>query len=92
MTANVTIVLLFYKFNAWKHFLGPLDRSLEKQLSKKDNEYDKLSRENMATVNKFAGPLLVCLCKDACDGHDVAKVNRLSWVALQVNVLGILIN
>lgn len=61
----------------WKTFSGPLDRSLEKQLSKKDNEYDKLSRENMATVNKFASPLLVCLCKDACDGHDVAKVKHL---------------
>ncbi len=43
-------------------------------LSSKDGEFERLSRENMATIAGFGDNLMQIVCRDACDGHNVGRV------------------
>jgi len=40
-----------------------------------DTEYEQLAKENVSTILSYGDNFMDTLCKDACDGHDVGRVN-----------------
>ena len=53
---------------------GVLEESFGSRLLSKESEYERLTRENMDTLQ--ASPALMeVVCRDACDGHDVCRVS-----------------
>jgi len=40
-----------------------------------DSEFDRLTRDNLATVKSFGSNLMDVICRDACDGHNVGRVS-----------------
>ncbi|ESO12327.1 hypothetical protein HELRODRAFT_187835, partial [Helobdella robusta] len=61
-----------------QEFQHGIDQGVQRFLSPKENEYDKLSSDNLSTIKKYSEPLLSCLCRDICDGHDVTKMLSMS--------------
>lgn len=42
-----------------------------------DGEFDRLTRDNLATIRSFGSNLMDVVCRDACDGHNVGRVSFL---------------
>ena len=42
------------------------------------SEFDRLTRDNLATIKSFGSNLMDIVCRDACDGHNVGRVSLLS--------------
>lgn len=47
----------------WEHLTAPED------------VFSKLQRENMATIESYGAALMEVVCRDACDGHEIGRVN-----------------
>ena len=47
-------------------------------LSSKDSEFERLTKENMSTIGSYGDNLMQIVCRDACDGHNVGRVNILT--------------
>jgi len=41
------------------------------------SEFDRLTRDNLATIKSFGSQPMDIICRDACDGHNVGRVSRL---------------
>jgi len=39
------------------------------------SEFDRLTRDNLATIKSFGSNLMDIVCRDACDGHNVGRVS-----------------
>jgi len=46
------------------------------KMTSKENEYERLTRENMETICSCGDNLMEVICRDACDGHDIGRVGR----------------
>ena len=40
-----------------------------------EKELSTVAAANISTLNSFGEPLMEALCKNACSGHDVARVS-----------------
>jgi Nuclear pore complex scaffold, nucleoporins 186/192/205 len=54
-------------------------------------EFDRLTRDNMTTINSYGSNLMDIVCRDACDGHDVGRVgfiahleNEMEWIIHEI--------
>ena len=76
-TNVLTVVLLklkvFIPFTALIH-----EKSVGAMLSSKDSEFERLTKENMSTIGSYGDNLMQIVCRDACDGHNVGRVNTLT--------------
>ena len=39
------------------------------------SEFDRLIRDNLATIKSFGSNPMDIICRDACDGHNVGRVS-----------------
>ena len=57
-------------------YLGEAGGSIEERLlAGSDSEYDQLHKENISTILSYGDTFMDLLCRDACDGLDVGRVN-----------------
>ena len=50
---------------------------MQKLLGGDLTEYERLAQENMETISAYGDSLMETLCRDACDGHAVGRVEIL---------------
>lgn len=50
-----------------------------------DSEFERLSRDNMTTINSYGTNLMDIICRDACDGHDVGRVKSALYIIVWTN-------
>lgn len=47
------------------------------RLTAPEDVFSKLQRENMAIIESYGAALMEVVCRDACDGHEIGRVNKL---------------
>lgn len=47
------------------------------RLTAPEDAFSKLQRENMAIIESYGSALMEVVCRDACDGHEIGRVNGL---------------
>lgn len=45
------------------------------RLTAPEDAFSKLQRENMAIIESYGSALMEVVCRDACDGHEIGRVN-----------------
>lgn len=46
------------------------------RLTAPEDVFSKLQRENMAIIESYGAALMEVVCRDACDGHEIGRVNK----------------
>lgn len=45
------------------------------RLTAPEDVFSKLQRENIAIIESYGAALMEVVCRDACDGHEIGRVN-----------------
>ena len=50
-------------------------KTMWERLTAPEDVFSKLQRENMAIIESYGAALMEVVCRDACDGHEIGRVN-----------------
>lgn len=59
---SFSLVTLVAKKTMWERLTAPED------------VFSKLQRENIAIIESYGAALMEVVCRDACDGHEIGRV------------------
>lgn len=48
------------------------------RLTAPEDGFSKLQRENLAIIESYGTALMEVVCRDACDGHEIGRVGKIS--------------
>lgn len=67
---------IFKYFHFLFYLLFTAKKTMWEHLTAPEDVFSKLQRENMATIESYGAALMEVVCRDACDGHEIGRVNE----------------